>query len=96
MYILIGHTPQCDQHYIAYFVNQLAEDMLLERNITVEWVQFALNNPEQKETKEDGTIHYICSIKEYKGKYLRVVVNPGSNPVRIVTAFFDRRIGRTK
>ncbi len=81
---------------VQYQFSEHAEDMLRERNISIEWVQFTLNNPEQKETKEDGTIHYICPIKEYKGKFLRVVVNPSSNPVRVVTAFFDRRIGRTK
>jgi hypothetical protein len=81
---------------VKYQLSEHAEDMLRERNISEEWIQFTLNYPEQQEIKEDGTMHYISSVEEYKGKYLRVVVNPNSNPMRIVTAFFDRRVRGTK
>ncbi len=69
-----------------------AFDMLKERNIQEEWVKLTIEDPERKESKEDGTVHYIRAIKQYGGRYLRVVVNPDVNPKRIVTVFFDRRI----
>ena len=35
----------------------------------------------------------IRAIEQYGGRSLRVVVNPNIRPQRIVTVFFDRRIG---
>ncbi len=81
---------------IQFRLSEHAADMLRERNIEKTWVQFALDNPETKEIREDGTIHYICSVENHRGKYLRVVVNPNYEPIRVVTVFFDRRIRRTK
>jgi len=80
---------------IEYELSEHAYDMMKERNIREDWVKIALETPEKKEVKDDGTIHYIRGIEEYKGRYLRVVVNPDSKPKRIVTLFFDRRIRRS-
>ncbi len=68
--------------------------MRKERNIQEEWVTMAIKDPEWKEIKEDGTVHYIRAIEQYEGRYLRVVVNPYYRPQRIITVFFDRRIMR--
>jgi len=68
--------------------------MLKERNIQEAWVKLTMENPEKKELKDDGTIHYIGAIEEYGGRYLRVVVNPDVTPERIITLFFDRRLRR--
>ncbi len=68
--------------------------MLEERKIKEEWVRSALRDPERKEKKEDGTVDYLRSIEEFDNHYLRVAVNPDAQPPRIVTVFFDRRLGR--
>jgi hypothetical protein len=47
-----------------------------------------------KQIEEDGTVHYIKSIKEYEGRYLRIVANSNARPQKIITLFFDRRIRR--
>ena len=79
---------------IEYEFSEHANDMLRERNIRESWVKLAIEDPEKKEPKDDGTVHYIRAIEQYGGRYLRVVVNPDVRPQRIVTVFFDRRIRR--
>lgn len=80
---------------LEYEFSEHAYDMLRERNIRDSWVKLTIEDPEKKELKEDGTIHYIRAIEQYGGRYLRVVVNPDVRPQRIVTLFFDRRIRRS-
>jgi hypothetical protein len=70
--------------------------MLEERNIRREWVDQALEAPDNIEDIEDGTQHYIKQIPEYGNRWLRVVINVQVNPNRAVTAFFDRRVRRMK
>jgi hypothetical protein len=70
--------------------------MLKERNIDDKWVKNALNEPDKIEEHDDGTKHYIKKIPENANRFLRVVVNVSIIPVKGVTAFFDRRLRRTK
>ena len=79
---------------IEYEFSEHAYDMLRERNIQEDWAKLAIEEPERKEPKDDGTVHYIRAIEQYEGRFLRVVVNPDVSPQRIVTVFFDRRIRR--
>jgi len=81
---------------IKYQFSEHGCDMLRERNIREAWVKLAMEDPESQEMEEDGTVHYIRAIEEYEGRYLRVVVNPDVTPQRIVTVFFDRRVGRSQ
>jgi hypothetical protein len=80
---------------IEYEFSEHASDMLRERNIQEAWVKLAIEDPEKKELKDDGTVHFIRAIEQYEGRYLRIVVNPDVRPQRIITVFFDRRIRRT-
>lgn len=68
--------------------------MLRERDIQQAWVELAMEDPQKRERRDDGTIHYVRAIGEYGGRSLRVVVSPDVQPQRIVTAFFDRRLGK--
>jgi hypothetical protein len=47
--------------------------------------------PEHIEERTDGTVHFIRRIDEYGARYLRVIAVEGSEPLRIITVFFDRR-----
>ena len=67
-------------------------DMLIERNITEQWVNLAENNPDSIEDHEDGTRHYIKKIPDNDNRWLRVIVNVISEPNKEVTVFFDRRL----
>lgn len=71
-----------------------AGKMLAERAIKEEWLWETLENPVKAETKTDGTCHYIKSIEANQGRRLRVIVNADSRPKIVITAFFDRRLGR--
>ncbi|OIO31893.1 MAG: hypothetical protein AUJ18_05525 [Candidatus Hydrogenedentes bacterium CG1_02_42_14] len=72
------------------------QDMLNERQIKREWVDSAISNPDRIEDRDDGTRHYIKQIPEYGNRWLRVVTNVISMPEKSITAFFDRRIRRTR
>jgi hypothetical protein len=71
-----------------------AQDVMRERNIPEEWVHREVDSPDRTEHPADGTTHYLKAIPEHSGRYLHVVVNPGVAPARVVTVFFDRRLGR--
>ena len=70
------------------------KDMLRERNIMEEWLWRTLNMPDKKRRGADGNMHYTKTIRECEGRVLRVVVNADVQPNRIVTVFFDRRLGK--
>jgi len=72
-----------------------ARDMLIERSIPEEWIWRPLNSHDRKRTGEDGNLHFSKAIKEKEGCVLHVIVNPNVIPNRIVTLFFDRRLGRS-
>jgi len=71
-----------------------AIEMLNKRNICEEWVWRTINNPNRKHRGNDYNMHYTKSIKEHGGRVLHIVVNQDIYPNRIVTVFFDRRLGR--
>ena len=55
--------------------------MLEERNIHREWIDQALQSPDNP---------------EYENRWLRVVINVKVSPNRAITAFFDRRLRKSK
>jgi hypothetical protein len=71
-----------------------AQDVVREHNSPEEWVHRAVDTPDRTENPADGTTHFLKTIPEHGGRYLRIVVNPGVAPARIVTVFFDWRPGR--
>lgn len=81
---------------MEFELSKHARDMLQERQIPEEWMWRTLASPEYQEIGADGNIHYIKSIIEYEGRFLRVIVNPTRIPERIVTVFFDRRLRRSR
>ena len=70
--------------------------MLEERTISGEWVDRAIQDPDQVNIPGDGTNHYIKQIPENGDRWLRVIVNTDVVPNKAVTAFFDRRLRRMK
>ncbi|SPD76312.1 conserved hypothetical protein [uncultured Desulfobacterium sp.] len=36
--------------------------------------------------------HRLAVISECENRVLRVIINPHTNPVRVITLFFDRKI----
>jgi hypothetical protein len=71
-------------------------DMLRERGIEREWAERAVLAPDRTENHDDGTLHYLKRIPEFGDRWLRVIVNAAEMPEKLVTAFFDRRLGRKR
>ncbi len=69
-------------------------DMIFERDIKDNWISDTIISPDYTEFVSNEELHYIKQIKEFGNRFLRVVVNPYSQPKRIITLFFDRRIKR--
>jgi len=70
-----------------------AETVLAERAIDVAWVERVLVTPQRIEVDEADPLlmHAIGRILERDDRVLRVVYNPSVDPIRVVTAYFDRR-----
>lgn len=79
----------------GFELTEHAAGMMHQRGIKAIWMEQAIKSPDKTEVREgEGTKHYIRAIKERGGRYLRVVVSKESKPARIITMFFDRRLGR--
>jgi hypothetical protein len=79
---------------VSFTLSRHAKAMLAERGIELAWVEEVIKSPEGSDPKEDGTVHFFKRIAGHGGRFLRVIVNPGANPPKVVTAFFDRGLGR--
>ena len=77
-----------------YVLTQHAQDVIKERGINVLWLEQVLLSPERCEPDptDPDLEHRLGRIFEYGNRVLRVVASRQAKPVRIVTAYFDRRI----
>ena len=73
-----------------------AIDMLAERNILEAWVWRVIEVPIDGWQGDDDNAHYVKPIQERGYRTLHVVVNRKAEPNRVVTVFFDRRLGKRK
>ncbi len=58
------------------------------KEIKIEWIKNAIQNPIKEEKQSDGRIRRWADIPEANGKYLRVVLLEDGETVH--NAFFDR------
>lgn len=79
---------------MKYQLTQHARDVMAERQIPVEWMEHALNNPEKTEpdTGDAALEHSLALIAQHGNRVLRVVYNKSVDPVRVVTVYFDRKM----
>lgn len=68
-----------------------AEKRIRQRKIKLEWIAAAIETPDKIENDaEDHTLtHGLKAISERGFKKLRVVYNETTEPVTIVTAYFE-------
>lgn len=76
-----------------YVLTRHARDVLVKRQIALEWLERVLFYPEQVEDDAvDADLeHRLAPIPEFGNRTLRVIVNRRKQPPHVVTAFFDRR-----
>lgn len=79
---------------MKFKLTQHAQDAIKEREISEEWIARILNLSEMTEPDhlDDDLEHYLGKIKEYGNRVLRVIINKGTKPVQVVTAYFDRKM----
>lgn len=69
-----------------------ALDVLQVREIAEDWVQQVVEEPmlTLNDSVDPDLVHALAPIRERDGRVLRVVYNRSVDPIRVVTAFFDR------
>jgi hypothetical protein len=80
-----------------YQLTEHARESLRKRpSIRVEWVERVLLQPDRVEPdRTDPALeHRIGRIQESEERALRVIVKKASNPVRVITCYFDRKMRR--
>jgi hypothetical protein len=67
-------------------------DVLEERQVAKDWVQRVIDRPTLilPDHADPELEHALAPIAERDGRVLRVVYNRSVEPIRVVTAFFDR------
>lgn len=78
----------------AYQLTRHAEAALLKRKIELAWIERALAEPDwtEPDPEKSDVKHAFRRIAERNHRVLRVVYNPSVHPVRVITAYFDRRL----
>jgi Domain of unknown function (DUF4258) len=78
----------------SYILTKHASAQQTERRIPDEWIRQTVEEPEMvlEHADKDDNTHYVRSIVEFGNRKLRVVVNTTTEPNKIVTLFFDRRL----
>jgi hypothetical protein len=79
---------------MEFTLSSHATRMLQERAIPEIWMWRTLDEPYHVDVGTDGNLHYVKPIPEFGGRFLHVVVHPETTPMRVVTLFFDRRLGK--
>ena len=79
---------------MKFTFSQHADTVVKERQISQAWLEDAVFEPERTESdRMDPELeHRLRRIKEHGNRVLRVVIVKGTDPVRIVTAYFDRKM----
>jgi hypothetical protein len=77
----------------AFELSDHARVVLTARQIELAWVARVLASPVRTEPDrfDPSLRHALAPIEEHGGRVLRVVYNPAVSPIRVVTAFFNRR-----
>lgn len=75
-------------HEVKFVYSQHAEEQRAERRIKHRWIEDALRTPDRK-LRRKNRIHYLKSIPEFGGLYLRVIVDPDKSPIVVITVYFD-------
>ena len=73
-----------------------AQDMLDEREISLDWIERVLDTPvvEEPDTTHVGATRAFAPIAEFGNRMLRVVYYDSGTAIRVLTLHFDRRATR--
>ncbi|MGB5156725.1 DUF4258 domain-containing protein [Desulfobacterium sp. N47] len=77
-----------------YKLTQHAKDAIIKRKVELKWIEQAVSFPQHIEQDATDSMleHRMAVIPENESRVLRVIINPHTNPLLVVTLFFDRRM----
>ena len=81
-----------------YILSAHARLVIAERKIAIDWIERVLYNPEKIEDDnyDPQLKHSLGRIEEFGGRVLRIIYNPETKPLKIITAYFDRTVRKIK
>jgi len=81
---------------LQFSLSSHAKERLQQRQIKEEWISRALDDPDFEDIDpNNNTLHRVWKrIPEYSNLAMRVVYNPSTKPVKIITVLFDRGYNR--
>ncbi|MDD5036419.1 MAG: DUF4258 domain-containing protein [Methylococcaceae bacterium] len=67
------------------------ESLRKRANIRLEWLERVMEQPQfvYPDPMDPELEHRVGKIDEFEGRVLRVIVIPNTDPIRVITAFFD-------
>jgi len=73
---------------------QHARDVFEKRKIPRAWIERTVIDPDKTLPDDIDTelLHYLKVIQEYENRVLRVIINKSSEPPRLITFYFDRKM----
>lgn len=65
-----------------------------ERGIEIRWIRTALTDPDRNvpDVLDPTARHALKRIPEMEDRVLRVIYNAETQPLRVISAYFDRRL----
>lgn len=78
----------------VYTLTNHAQKRIVKRQILVKWIEAALTFPAKIEVDENdpALIHALLPIPEHSFCVLRVIYNETTEPIAVVTAYFDNTV----
>ena len=75
-------------------LTQHAKETIEERKIPISYVERVIKNPEliHLDVNDTHLEHRLGVIEEYEDRVLRVIINKNTKPIKIITAYFDRKM----
>lgn len=79
---------------MRYHLTNHAKKRCIRRKIQLDWIQRALENPLRIEDDVDDPtlVHVLWAVPDQGFRLLRVIYNEQTNPISIVTAYFENEI----
>lgn len=79
---------------MEFELTQHAKETIEERKIPILFIERVIKNPGliQADLNDIDLEHRLKVIDEYEYRVLRVIINKSTKPIKVVTAYFDRKM----
>lgn len=92
--LIFGFAIIQEVNHLLFRLTKHASEELAKpgrQQIQLKWIEQALKNPAYQDTDSRSNATRVWKrIPEYENRALRVVYNPETEPISVITVFFDR------